>query len=165
MGLDCFASLAMTTFSSLRNQAAVMSRAHHSQAGAPSQRMLRVGELVRHALAQMFSRGDINDPVLDKHVVTVSRVKMSPDLKLATIYVMPLGGQDEPEVLAALDRHKRFLRGEIAHEVNLKFAPEIRFRIDDTFDNVSRIDALLSSDRVKRDLADGDDAEKNGVDE
>jgi ribosome-binding factor A len=142
-----------------------MSRAHHSQAGAPSQRMLRVGELVRHAVAQMLSRGDITDPVLDKHVVTVSRVKMSPDLKLATIYVMPLGGQDEPEVLAALDRHKRFLRGEIAHEVNLKFAPEIRFRIDDTFDNVSRIDALLSSDRVKRDLADGDDADKDGVEE
>ncbi len=142
-----------------------MSRAHHSHAGAPSQRMLRVGELVRHALAQMLSRGDINDPVLDKHVVTVSRVKMSPDLKLATIYVIPLGGQDEPEVLAALDRHKRFLRGEIAHEVNLKFAPEIRFRIDDTFDNVSRIDALLSSDRVKRDLADGDDAEEDGVKE
>lgn len=142
-----------------------MSRAHHSNAGAPSQRMLRVGELVRHAVAQMLSRGDINDPVLDKHVVTVSRVKMSPDLKLATIYVIPLGGQDEPEVLAALDRHKRFLRGEIAHEVNLKFAPEIRFRIDDTFDNVSRIDALLSSDRVKRDLADGDDAEEDGVKE
>ncbi len=125
--------------------------------------MLRVGELVRHAAAQMLSRGEINDPVLDKHVVTVSRVKMSPDLKLATVYVMPLGGQDEPEVLAALDRHKRFLRGEIAHEVNLKFAPEIRFRIDDTFDNVSRIDALLSSDHVKRDLAGGGDDEKDGV--
>ena len=141
-----------------------MSRAHHSQAGAPSQRMLRVGELVRHAAARLLSRGEINDPVL-KHVVTVSRVKMSPDLKLATIYVIPLGGKDEPEVLAALDRHKRFLRGEIAHEVNLKFAPEIRFRIDDTFDNVSRIDALLSSDRVKRDLADGDDGKEDGVDE
>jgi len=120
---------------------------------------------VRHALAQMLSRGDINDPVLEKHVVTVSRVKMSPDLKLATIYVMPLGGQDEPAVLAALDRHKRFLRGEIAHEVNLKFAPEIRFRIDDTFDNVSKIDALLGSEHVKRDLAGGDNAEEDGVKE
>ncbi|MGJ0395975.1 MAG: 30S ribosome-binding factor RbfA [Methylocystis sp.] len=142
-----------------------MSRSHHSAGSAPSQRMLRVGELVRHALAQMLSRGDITDPVLEKHVVTVSRVKMSPDLKLATIYVMPLGGQDEPEVLAALDRHKRFLRGEIAHEVNLKFAPEIRFRIDDTFDNVSRIDALLDSEHVKRDLAGGDDGEEDGVEE
>lgn len=125
--------------------------------------MLRVGELVRHAAARLLARDEISDPTLERHVVTVSRVKMSPDLKLATIYVMPLGGEDEPEVLAALDRHKRFLRGEIAQEVNLKFAPEIRFRIDDTFDAVSRIDALLNSDRVKRDLADGDDAEEDDV--
>ena len=119
--------------------------------------MLRVAELVRHAAAQLLSRGEINDPVLEKHVVTVSRVKMSPDLKLATIYVMPLGGMDEDEVIKALNRHTRFLRGEIAHEVNLKFAPEIRFRIDDSFDNVSRIDALLNSEHVKRDLADKDE--------
>ncbi len=140
-----------------------MSRSHHPAGAAPSQRMLRVGELVRHAMAQMLSRGDIADPVLDKHVVTVSRVKMSPDLKLATIYVMPLGGKDEPEVIAALDRHRKFLRGEIAHEVNLKFAPEIRFRIDDSFDTVSRIDAILNSERVKRDLdaSDEDDATDN----
>jgi ribosome-binding factor A len=129
-----------------------MSRSHHPSGAAPSQRMLRVAELIRHAMAQMLSRGDINDPVLEKHVVTVSRVKMSPDLKLATVYVMPLGGKDEPEVIAALDRHRKFLRGEIAHEVNLKFAPEIRFRIDDSFDTVSRIDAILNSERVKRDL-------------
>jgi ribosome-binding factor A len=134
-----------------------MSRSHHSSGSAPSQRMLRVAELVRHAMAQMLSRGDINDPVLEKHVVTVSRVKMSPDLKLATVYVMPLGGKDEPEVIAALDRHRKFLRGEIAHEVNLKFAPEVRFRIDDSFDAVSRIDAILNSERVKRDLEGGDD--------
>ncbi len=139
-----------------------MSRSHHSAGSAPSQRMLRVGELVRHAVAQLLSRGDVSDPVLDKHVVTVSRVKMSPDLKLATIYVMPLGGKDEPEVIAALDRHKKFLRGEIAHEVNLKFAPEIRFRIDDSYDTVSRIDAILNSERVKRDLeASDDDAPDN----
>jgi ribosome-binding factor A len=135
-----------------------MSRTHHSASGAPSQRMLRVAELVRHAAAQLLSRGEINDPVLDAHVVTVSRVKMSPDLKLATIYVMPLGGKDEPVVLAALAKHQKFLRGEIAQRVNVKFAPELRFRIDDTFDNVSRIDALLNSDRVRRDLAaPGDD--------
>jgi ribosome-binding factor A len=140
-----------------------MSRSHHSAGAAPSQRMLRVAELVRHAVAQLLSRGEVSDPILDKHVVTVSRVKMSPDLKLATIYVMPLGGKDEPEVIAALDRHKKFLRGEIAHEVDLKFAPEIRFRIDDSFDTVSRIDAILASDRVKRDLeaSDPDDAPDN----
>jgi ribosome-binding factor A len=130
-----------------------MSRTHHQPGAEPSQRMLRVGELVRHAAAQLLGRGEINDPILEKHVVTVSRVKMSPDLKLATIYVMPLGGSDEPEVLAALERHKKFLRGELAHHVNLKFAPEVRFRIDDTFDNASRIDALLNSERVKRDLS------------
>jgi ribosome-binding factor A len=137
-----------------------MSRAHHQSGAEPSQRMLRVAELIRHASAQVFARGEITDPVLEKYVVTVSRVKMSPDLKLATIYVMPLGGADEPEVLAALDRHKKFLRGELAQKINLKFAPEVRFRIDDTFDNVSRIDALLNSDKVRRDLqprTDGDD--------
>jgi len=121
--------------------------------------MLRVGELIRHAAAQLLARGAIDDPVLEKHIVTVSRVKMSPDLKLATIYVMPLGGADEPEVLGALERHKKFLRGELAHKVNLKFAPEIRFRIDDSFDNVSRIDALLNSDRVRRDLQPQNDSE------
>jgi ribosome-binding factor A len=129
-----------------------MSRTHHQLGAAPSQRMLRVGELIRHAAARLLSRGDVNDPVLEHHVVTVSRVKMSPDLKLATIFVMPLGGADEPQVMAALEKHKKFLRGELAHLVNLKFAPEVRFRIDDSFDNVSRIDALLNSDRVKRDL-------------
>jgi ribosome-binding factor A len=134
-----------------------MSRTHHSAGSAPSQRMLRVAELVRHAVAQLLSRGDIVDPVLEKHVVTVSHVKMSPDLKLATIHVVPLGGKDEPEVIAALDRHKKFMRGEIARDVNLKFAPEIRFRIDDSFDNVSRIDAILNSERVKRDLEASDD--------
>lgn len=134
-----------------------MSRSHHTQGAEPSQRMLRVAELVRHAIAQLLARGEIADPVLEKHVVTVSRVKMSPDLKLATIYVMPLGGKDEEEVLKALDRHKKFLRGEIAHDVNLKFAPEIRFRIDDSFDKVSRIDALLNSDKVRRDLEARDD--------
>ena len=124
--------------------------------------MLRVAELVRHAVAQLLARGEINDPVIEKHVITVSRVKMSPDLKLATIYVVPLGGKDEPEVIAALDRHRKFLRGEIARDVNLKFAPEVRFRIDDSFDNVSKIDAILNSEKVKRDLeARDDDAQEN----
>jgi len=126
--------------------------------------MLRVGELIRHAAAQLLARGEITDPVLEKHVVTVSRAKMSPDLKLATIYVMPLGGADEPEVLEALERHKKFLRGELAHKVNLKFAPELRFRIDDTFDNASHIDALLNSERVRRDLSPhAEDAPKTDV--
>ena len=141
-----------------------MSRTHHQPGSEPSQRMLRVGELIRHAAAQLLARGEITDPVLEKHVVTVSRAKMSPDLKLATIYVMPLGGADEPEVLEALERHKKFLRGELAHKVNLKFAPELRFRIDDTFDNASHIDALLNSERVRRDLSPhAEDAPKTDV--
>ena len=94
----------------------------------PSQRALRVGELVRHALAEMLTRGDVHDPVLEGHLITVPEVRMTADLRLATIYVMPLGGRDIEEVLDALERNKRFLRGEIAHRVNLKFAPDIRFR-------------------------------------
>jgi ribosome-binding factor A len=118
----------------------------------PSQRQLRVGELIRHALAEMLSRGEIYDPVLASHVVTVPEVRLSPDLRLATIYVMPLGGRDVKEVIAALDRHKKYIRGEIAHEVNLKFAPDIRFMADETFDEADRIDQLLRSPKVARDL-------------
>ncbi len=131
-----------------------MSRAHQ-KGGEPSQRMLRVGELVRHAMSELLTRGELNDPVLEKLVVTVPRVKMSPDLKLATIYVMPLGGGDSAPVIAALDRHKKFLRGEVARKINLKFAPDVRFRIDDTFDNADHIDRLLNSPQVRRDLPDG----------
>ena len=128
-----------------------MSRLHH-KGGEPSQRMLRVAELVRHAMADMLSRGDVVDPVLEKHVVTIPSVRMSPDLKLATIFVMPLGGGDMKPVLEALDKHKKYLRGEIAHRVNLKFAPDIRFKIDESFENSAKIDALLRRPEVKRDL-------------
>jgi ribosome-binding factor A len=119
----------------------------------PSQRQQRVAELVRHALAEVLQRGDIQDPVLASHVVTVPEVRMSPDLKLATAYVMPLGGQDERVVLEALERHKKHLRQEVAHRVNLKFAPDLRFRRDETFDEAARIDALLKSEKVQRDVA------------
>ncbi len=129
-----------------------MSRLHH-KGGEPSQRMLRVAELIRHAMAQLLSRGEINDPELAGLVVTVPMVKMSPDLKLATIYVMPLGGKAQEQIVAILDRHKKFLRAEVAHRVNLKYAPEIRFKVDDSFANAERIDALLHSPKVARDLA------------
>ena len=131
-----------------------MSRAHHSNSGEPSQRMLRVAELIRHSMAELLARGDMLDPVLEAHVVTVPRVRMSPDLKLATIFVMPLGGQDTAEVIAALDRNKKFLRGEMSRRVNLKFAPDIRFRIDESFENAAKIDALLNSPKVRGDLGD-----------
>lgn len=118
----------------------------------PTQRQQRVAELIRHALAEVLQRGDIQDPVLNSHVVTVPEVRMSPDLKLATAYVMPLGGQDEAPVIAALERHKKILRQEVARRVNLKFAPDLRFRRDETFDEAARIDQLLRSEKVQRDL-------------
>ncbi len=128
-----------------------MSRAHH-QGGEPSQRMLRVGELVRHTMSELLTRAAINDAVLESQVVTVPDVRMSPDLKLATIYVMPLGGKNIGDVLAALDRNKKILRSEIARRVNLKFAPEIRFKPDPSFEYGAKIDALLDSPEVRRDL-------------
>ncbi|WP_438344830.1 30S ribosome-binding factor RbfA [Methylorubrum populi] len=133
----------------------------------PSQRQQRVAELVRHALAEVLQRGDIQDPVLGSHVVTVPEVRMSPDLKLATAYVMPLGGQDEAPVIAALERHKKILRQEVARRVNLKYAPELRFRRDETFDEAARIDQLLRSEKVQRDLEsaprEDDEAEPDSV--
>lgn len=117
----------------------------------PSQRQLRVGELIRHALAEMLARGDIHDDVLAKHVVTVPEVRLSPDLKLATCYIMPLGGLDIAPVLKALEANKRYLRGEIAHRVNLKYAPDLRFRADESFAEAERIDALLDTEAVRRD--------------
>jgi ribosome-binding factor A len=122
-----------------------------SQQG-PSQRQLRAGELVRHALAEILSRGEVHDPVIEGHMITVPEVRMSPDLRQATAYVMPLGGRDEQAVLEALDRNRRFLRGEIARRVNLKFAPDIRFRLDERFDEAERIEKLLRTPEVKRDL-------------
>jgi ribosome-binding factor A len=122
-----------------------------------SQRQLRVGELVRHALAEMLTRGDVHDPVIQSHLITVPEVRMTADLRLATIYVMPLGGRDAQAVLAALERNKRFLRGEIARRINLKFAPEIRFRIDERFDEAERIEKLLRTPAVQRDLDDKTD--------
>jgi len=118
----------------------------------PSQRQLRVGELIRHALAEMLTRGEIHDDVLARHVVTVPEVRMSPDLKLATVYVMPLGGKDVAKVLSALDSNKRYIRGEVAHAINLKFAPDIRFLADETFDESQRIDQILRSPKVAQDL-------------
>jgi ribosome-binding factor A len=119
----------------------------------PSQRQQRVAELVRHALAEVLSRGDLQDPVLTSHVVTIPEVRMSPDLKLATAYVMPLGGQDERAVIEALDRNRKALRQEVARRVDLKFAPDLRFLRDESFEEAARIDALLRSDKVRRDLS------------
>jgi ribosome-binding factor A len=135
---------------------------HHNRdhaAPGPSQRQLRVGELIRHALADMFSRGDIHDPVIEGHMITVPEVAMTADLRLATIYVMPLGGRDAKPVIEALERNKKFLRGEIARRINLKFAPDIRFRFDERFDEAERIEKILRTPQVRRDLETKDDGE------
>ncbi len=129
-----------------------------SAASGGSQRQLRVGELVRHAVSDILSQGGVHDEALSGRIITVPEVRMSPDLKLATIYVMPLGGADTDLVVAALDRNKKFLRGEVAHRVNLKFAPDLRFRVDERFDEAERIEKLLRTPAVQRDLnPDSDD--------
>jgi len=132
-----------------------MSRKKSHQAKGPSQRQLRVGELIRHKLAEMLARGEIYDDVLATHVVTITEVRMSPDLRLATAYVMPLGGKDTKVVLEALTHNSKFIRGEVSHAVDLRVAPEVRFREDDTFEEVSRIDRLLHSEKVRRDVEKG----------
>jgi ribosome-binding factor A len=135
---------------------------HHSRDHAtagPSQRQLRVGELIRHALAEMLSRGEVHDPVIEAHMITVPEVAMTADLRLATVYVMPLGGRDAKPVIEALERNKKFLRGEIARRINLKFAPDIRFRFDERFDEAERIEKILRTPHVQRDLAAKDDGE------
>ncbi|MBP5858708.1 30S ribosome-binding factor RbfA [Marivibrio halodurans] len=130
-------------------------------ARAPSQRQLRVGEEVRHALAQVMQRGELRDPALAGVSVTVSEVRVSPDLKNATCFVTPLGasaGREEvaeDEVVRALQRAAAFLRGQVAREVRLKFTPALRFRVDDSFDEAARIDELLKRPEVARDLEGG----------
>lgn len=133
------------------------SRAREGAGRPPSQRQLRVGELVRHALADILMRGEVADPGLEGRPVTVSEVRMSPDLKLATVFVMPLGGEGVEPTLEGLARSARFLRGEVARRVALKFAPDLKFRLDTSFAEAGRIDELLRSPRVARDLDDDGD--------
>ena len=135
---------------------------HHKKnsTSGGSQRQLRVGEAVRHAVADILSHGSARDADLEGHIITVPEVRMSPDLKLATIYVMPLGGRDTGVVVAALERNKKFLRGEVARRVNLKFAPDLRFRVDERFDEAERIEKLLRTPAVQRDLAPDSDKDR-----
>ena len=130
-----------------------MSRGRATRAArGPSQRQLRVGEVIRHALAEILARGTVHDPALEGLAITVPEVRLSPDLKIATAYMMPLGGARQEEALRALDRSARFLRGEVARRVGLKFMPELRFRLDTSFAESDRIDELLRSPEVARDL-------------
>ncbi len=126
-----------------------------SNAG-PTQRQLRVGEVLRHALSDALSRGEIRDPDLDGISVTITQVKPSPDMRHATVFCEPLGGQHVKEVLAALNRHKGFIRGLMGKLITLKFTPELRFVEDTSFSEAEKIETLLKSARVARDLADGE---------
>jgi ribosome-binding factor A len=117
-----------------------------------SVRLLRVGEQVRHALSEVLMRGDVHDDVLASHPVSVTEVRMSPDLRHATVFVKPLLGADEKDVLAALKKNVRYLKGEVARRVNTKYAADLKFLADESFDEGGRIDAILRSDHVAQDL-------------
>ena len=143
-----------------------MSRFSSSGAGSgPSQRQLRVGEQVRHALTEVLQRGEIRDEVLDDAIVAVSEVRMSPDLKIATVFVSLIGetadAGGEQAVIKALARNAKFIRGRVSGALRqMKFMPEFRFRPDTSYDNMARIDELLRSPQVARDLDHDDDEEK-----
>ncbi|WP_152046680.1 30S ribosome-binding factor RbfA [Aureimonas psammosilenae] len=131
---------------------------HKNQTKGPSQRQLSVGENVRHGLSAILGRHEIEDPVLEKMVLSVSEVRMSPDLKLATAYITAFGQDDMEPTVAALNRHARFLRGRLTPLLRqMKYMPEVRFRADESFDNYARIDRLLKSPEVVRDLEGDDD--------
>ncbi len=127
---------------------------------APSQRMLRVAEQVRSAVTQVLQRREIIDPVIETAVVSISEVRMSPDLKVATAFVTPLGAKNHDEIVAALNRHAKFIRGKAGPSLRqMKFMPEIRFKDDTSFENYRKIDALLKSPEVQRDLGNEDQEE------
>lgn len=124
-----------------------------TQKDGPSQRQLRVGEQVRHALSTVLQRGEVRDDLVEKTVISVSEVRMSPDLKIATAFVSPLGAADDAAVVAALNQHARFIRGRLSPELRqMKYMPEVRFRLDTSYDNMAWIDQLLRSPEVARDL-------------
>jgi ribosome-binding factor A len=129
-----------------------MPRSHHPSGPGPSQRQLRVGELIRRRLSEVLSRGDIHDPELSGMSITVGEVRASPDLKVATVYVMPLGGRDAEAALAALKRNRGEIRRTVARGLELKFAPELRFALDDTFDRMDETRRLFAQDTVRRDV-------------
>ncbi len=131
-------------------------------ASGPSQRQLRVGELIRQALSELLNRGDIHDDVLAQETVTIPEVRVSPDLRNATVFVMPLGGRNLDGVLSALRRNDKFIRGAIARAVNLKYAPNLSFKGDESFDEAERITRLLDSPVVRRDVDDDDDVDDDG---
>ena len=134
-----------------------MPRRHSAHDKGPSQRQLRVGEMLRHALSEIMREADIRDDDLKGVSITVTQVKPSPDMRHATVFVEPLGGKHATKVVAALNRHKGFIRGEMGHRIELKFTPELRFLEDTSFAEAEKIETLLKSSRVQRDLKREDD--------
>jgi ribosome-binding factor A len=129
----------------------------------PSQRQLRVGEQVRHALSETLQRGEIIDPLIETTVISISEVRMSPDLKIATAFVSPLGARDDAAVIDALNKHAKFIRGRVSSALRqMKYMPEFRFRLDTSYDNFAKINELLKSPEVQRDL--GPDADDKDFD-
>ncbi len=125
---------------------------HRRDGVGPSQRQLRVGESLRHSLAELLLRIEINDEVLSGVNLTVSEVRTSPDLRQVTAFVAPLGGENRDEVVTALNRHCRYIRGELAHKVTLKYMPELKFKLDVSYDEYEKITDLLSTKKVAQDL-------------
>ena len=139
-----------------------MSKREHTS-GGPSLRLLRVGENVRHAISAIMTRGDVQDPDLDGTSVTVSEVRVSPDLRNATVFVMPLGGDDQGSIIKALNRNSAYIRGEMSKVVHMKYMPRLKFKLDDSFDEASHIDALLKDPKVQRDIATTDETSEEGA--
>ena len=125
----------------------------------PTQRQLRVSELIRHAVSEILVRGELRDPSLDNAVITIPEIRMSPDLKIAEVLVMPLGGGNQDKIVATLSNNRKRFRGLLSKRINLKYAPDLRFRLDDRFDEAGKIDALLETPRVKKDLERSPDEE------
>ena len=130
----------------------IMAQRRLSSTPGPSQRQLRVGETIRRALADVLTRGALREPDLDGVAITVGEVRCSPDLKVATAFVLPLGGRDAERVLAALDRASGELRRQVTRAVSLKFSPELRFRLDETYERIDDTSRMLGEARVQRDL-------------
>lgn len=141
-----------------------MARHHINPGHGPSQRQLRVGELIRRTLSEVLSRAEIHDPDLNRIPITVGEVRTSPDLRHATVFVMPLGGTKQQEALTLLRRHSRELRHHVSRAVSLKYAPELRFQLDETFDRMDETRRLLEDETVRRDIAAGNDGPDDPAD-
>ncbi len=138
---------------------AAMAKNRFQNDRGPSQRMLRVGEQIRRTLSDVLMRGEVHDTDLNRMSITVSEVRVSPDLRIATAYVLPLGGHDRDDAIAALARHRGFLRHLVGKSMTLKHTPDLRFMIDETFDQMEKTRALLDQEQVRRDIQAPDEEE------